>query len=66
MVSVVIDDQRAAARPVDLAELLQPPVDALKLRQRFLNGRIGDAELGGDGDRRERIQHIVPPRQIDG
>ncbi len=31
MMSVVIDDERAPGRPSDLAELLQPPIDALKM-----------------------------------
>ena len=51
---------------MNLAKLLQPPIDALKIGQRLLNGDIGDVEFGGHRDRRQRIQHIVPPRQIDG
>ena len=46
MMRIVIDEQRAAAWPANLAELLQPALDALEARERALNGLIRDAELG--------------------
>jgi len=66
MMPIVIDDQSAAARPLYLTQLLQPPVDALELRQCALNRGIGQVELGRDGDRGQRVQDIVPAGQVDG
>jgi hypothetical protein len=58
--------QRLAARPLDLAQLLQAPVDALKIRERALNRRVrGNIELGRHRDGRQRIEHIVAAGQID-
>ena len=66
MVPVVVDDVRRAAGPMDLAQLLQAPVDALKIRERALDGRVRDAELRRHGHGGQRVQHVVPARQIDG
>ena len=61
MMTVVVDNERAAARPLDLAQLLQAPIDPLEIGQGLLNGCVGNPEFGGHGDRRRH-----PPIAGDG
>ena len=62
---VVVDHDDATARGLELAERLQPPVDALELRERAGDRRVADLELRGHRDRGERVQHVVPARQVE-
>ena len=65
VMAVVVDQRRCGRAPVSSSPShLQPPVDALELRERALDRLVADLELGRDRDRGERVQHVVPARQV--
>ena len=66
VMAVVVDERDACRCAVaTVAEELQPALDALEAGERALDRAVVDLELGRDGDRRERIQHVVPARQVE-
>ena len=50
----------------EVAVALEAPADAAKLGQRLHDGRVGRADLHADGDRGERVLHVVHAGQIEG
>ena len=66
VVAVIVDQgETAAVRQRNLAVALEAPSDALELGQRLDDGRIGRAHFAGDGNRRQRVQHVVHARQVE-
>ena len=67
MVAVVVDQREAAAVPRrhrDLAVALEPPADAAELGERRDDRLVGRAEFAADGDRGERVAHVVLADQV--
>src|SRR6266436_1747858 len=62
MMAVVVD-HRDAARA---AEDLKPALDSGEAGQRFLDRGERDFEVEPDTDRRERVEHVVAPRDLEG
>jgi hypothetical protein len=48
-----------------VAVALEAPADAVELGQALDHRRVGQLELGGDRDRRERVEHVVHARQVE-
>ena len=66
VVAVVVDQrERAAVRQRDVAVALEAAADAVELRERLRDRRVGDADLAADRDRRERVVHVVHARQVE-
>ena len=66
MVAVVIDQRkRAAGRNGNFTVTLESPPDTRKARKCCGNVCVVDASLARDGNRRERIQHIVIAGEIE-
>ena len=65
VVAVVVDERHAPGRRRDRAVHLQPALDAGELPERALQRRIGDLELRCHRDGRERVEHVVEPREIE-
>ena len=63
MVAVIVDDGRA----LDLADLGEAPLDPAELLEAVGDDLVGDAELGRDADRGERVLDVVAARhrQLD-
>ena len=66
VVAVVVDQREAAGavRAGMLAVALEAAADAVELGQALDHRRVGQLELGGDGDRRQRVQHVVHAGQV--
>ena len=67
-VMAVVVDQRvtAAAVDVDFAVALEAAIDAREIRRaRLRDRRVADADLAADGDRGERVLHVVHAGQIE-
>jgi hypothetical protein len=64
MMTVVVDDGYATIGCVDIAILLQAPIDTLESGERALYGGFIDIEFGGHGNGRQRIEYVVRSRQV--
>ncbi len=70
VMAVVVDQREAARTPfarrhLHVAVVLEAPADAAEFRERALDRVAGNLQFGGDRDRGERVQHVVPPGQIE-
>ena len=64
VVAVVIDQRKTAARCRDLTIALKAASHALEMSQCLLHGIVWHIELDSHRDRRQRIKHVVPARQV--
>jgi hypothetical protein len=64
MVAVVVDEGDPPRLGRDLADELEPAADALEARERTLDRRVLDLELGRDCDRGEGVPDVVQARQV--
>ena len=59
----MIVKRRRRPRPA-LAEELEAAADAMELARPYDRG-VGELELVGDGDGRERVEHVVVARHVE-
>ena len=66
VVRIIVDQQHPAGGCGDVTHQLKTPPDTLESGQRPLHGGIGHTQLGGNGNRGQRVQDIVATRQVQG
>src|SRR5690606_4983428 len=65
MVAVVVDEGETADRSVDVAVLLQTPVDAMERAERARDRLVRRLQLARYSERGQGVQHVVYARQVE-
>ncbi len=65
MVTVVVHQHDAAIGDRQLAIDLEAPPHPLEAGQAIEDGLVADAFVGGDGDGRQGVEHVVHARHVD-
>ena len=61
--AIVVNQHHLACRSLDLAQALEAAIDAFEVLERGNDRGISDLQFVRDGNRRQRVTHVVHPGQ---